>query len=246
MKVRIHPWPGETKKVAVFTGITCNLACVVCGPGASSKWRSELGMGKYSDEEYELVADEIFVEIDDYDWFNLEHVTFTGGEPMLNQSTLLILKKLNPECNVHFHSNGTQRPSNDYLIEFAKFKSFDITFSIDDVEEQFEYLRWPAKWSEVIENILWCRENCPLNVRFEFNSVVSKLNASTHHRVGEWVQEHFSTNRAGVKTQWYTNETNGLLNRIKKTDNRDEQEFLQKLDQRRGLDWRQTFPLIKL
>ena len=177
MKVRVNPWPGETKKVAVFTGIVCNLACVVCGPGASSKWRSELGMGRYNEDEYTPMPGEITVEVEDYDWLSLEHVTFSGGEPMLNQSTLLILKNLNENCNVHFHSNGTQQPSDEFLEAFARFKSFDITFSIDDIEEQFEYLRWPAKWSEVTENILWCRENCPPNIRFEFNSVVSKLNA---------------------------------------------------------------------
>jgi len=243
MKIRVNPHPKNPRNVAIFTGIICNLACTLCGPGASSKWRAELGEGKYLGADHELYDDEVEVEVADYDFSNVEHVTFGGGEPLLNKSSLEILKVLDSDTSILFHSNGTTLPPQEYLDEFARFNNFLLVFSIDDIKEQFELLRWPGKWNEVAENIIWYKEHCPDNVRFAFNTVVSQLNDQTHTRVRDWVQQNFPTNRAGVNTDWFTNETNGLLNRTTTTDSRDPTKFLDDLDERRGTNWRKTFPI---
>jgi len=243
MTIRVNPHPKNLRNVAIFTGITCNLACTLCGPGASSLWRSEMGLGKFTQDEYALEADEVVTEVADYDFSNLEHVTFGGGEPLLNKSSLEIFRALDSKVDILFHSNGTTLPSQEYLDQFARFDQFLLVFSIDDIEEQFELLRWPAKWNKVVENIAWMRENCPTNVRFAFNTVVSQLNDRTHTRVRDWVEQHIPTNRAGANTVWFTNETNGLLNRQEKTDSRNPVAFLDDLDTRRGTNWRKTFPI---
>jgi organic radical activating enzyme len=243
MAIRINPWRNQPTKVAIFTGITCNLACTLCGPGASSLWRSEMGMGKFSHNEYNFEPDEIVTEVEDYDFSKLDHVTFGGGEPLLNKSSLEILNALDSKVEISFHSNGTTLPSQEYLGQFARFDDFLLVFSIDDIEQQFELLRWPAKWDKVVENIAWMREHCPPNVKFAFNTVISQLNDQTHSRVKDWIEQNIPTNRAGVSTVWFTNETNGLLNRYTKTDNRDPVKFLNELDQQRGTNWRQTFPI---
>lgn len=243
MTIRVNQWLNQPTKVAIFTGITCNLACTLCGPGASSLWRSEMGMGKFSHNEYTLEPEEIVTEVADYDFSKLEHVTFGGGEPLLNKSSLEILQALNGQTDILFHSNGTTLPSQEYLDQFARFENFLLVFSIDDIGEQFELLRWPAKWDQVADNILWYQEHCPPNVRFAFNTVISQLNEHTHTRVQDWVQQHIPVNKTGVSTVWFNNETNGLLNRIGKTDFRDPVKFLDDLDYRRGTNWRKTFPI---
>ena len=153
---------------------------------------------------------------------------------------------MGPQTEIHFHANGTVRPTQEHLAEFAKFENFLLVFSIDDIEEQFEILRWPAKWNEVVENILWLKENSPNNVKFAFNVVISKLNESTYHRVEQWMKHNVPTNKVGVDTIFYTNETNGLLNRKDPLDSRDPVAFLDELDQKRNTDWRKVFPLVKL
>jgi organic radical activating enzyme len=200
-------------------------------------------LGKFTQDEYTLEPDEIITEVADYDFSKLEHVTFGGGEPLLNKSSLEILKALDNSTNIQFHSNGTTLPSQEYLDQFTRFEKFILVFSIDDIEEQFELLRWPAKWSKVVDNIQWMKENCPPNVVFSFNTVVSQLNDVTHTRVRDWIKQNIPTNRAGVDTEWFTNETNGLLNRVTQTDSRDPVEFLDKLDQQRNTNWRKTFPI---
>lgn len=246
MKIRINQWPNQPTKVAIFTGITCNLACALCGPGASSLWRSELGLGKYQYNEYTLEVDEVLTEVSDYDFSKIDHVTFGGGEPLLNKSSLEIFRALNDNTEILFHSNGTLVPSQEYLDQFARFNDFVLVFSIDDIEEQFEFLRYPGKWNDVAKNILTIRDLCPANVRFAFNTVVSLLNDHTHKRVQDWVDNNIPTNKAGVKTVCFTNETNGLLNRLSKTDSQDPIQYLDAMDARRGTNWRKTFPLIDI
>lgn len=246
MKVRIDPWPNQPTKVAIFTGITCNLACTLCGPNASSLWRAELGLGKYSWDEYPSDGKEIVTEVKDYDFSKLEHVTFGGGEPLLNKTSLEILRALPNDVDILFHSNGTMVPSKEYLDEFARFKDFLLVFSIDDIEEQFEYLRYPGKWDKVSKNILQTRDVCSDNVRFAFNSVVSLLNAGTYTRVHDWVKANIPTNKTGVETVCFTNESNGLLSRVSTVDTRDNKKFLNEMDQRRGTNWQKVFPLVKL
>lgn len=237
MKVQVYPWPNQVNKVAIYTGNTCNLACVMCGPGASSRWREELGLGKY---------DELDTDIADVDIENLEHVTFTGGEPLLNKVSLEILKRLQPTASIQFHSNGTVLPTQEYLELFARFNNIIVVFSIDDIEEQFEYLRWPGKWSEVASNIMWFKNNCPDNVRFAFNVVVSRLNEYTYHRVEDWAREHIHTNNLGVKTEVFINEPNGLLRRSTNENSCDPNVYLNNIDRRRGTSWQKVFPLVKL
>lgn len=246
MKVRIDPWPNQPTKVAIFTGVTCNLACTLCGPGASSLWRNELGLGKYSWDEYPSNGNEVVTEVKDYDFSKLEHVTFSGGEPLLNKTSLEILQALSDDVDILFHSNGTLVPPQEYLEEFARFKDFLMVFSIDDIEEQFEYLRWPGKWQNVSKNILQTRDLCPNNVKFAFNSVVSLLNENSYTRVHDWVRTNIPVNKTGIKTILFTNESNGLLSRVSAKDCRDNKEFLDEMDQRRGTNWRKVFPLVKL
>ena len=137
-------------------------------------------------------------------------------------------------------------PTQEHLEQFARFEKFLLVFSIDDIEQQFEYLRWPAKWADVVDNIAWFRDCAPDNVRFGFNVVISKLNEDSYHRVKDWMSQHLPQNKKGIDTIFYTNETNGLLHRTEKLDNRNPVEFLNEVDDRRGTNWKLAFPLVKL
>lgn len=233
MKIKVYPWPEDPSKLAVYTGNTCNLACILCSPEASSKWRGELGLGKYTG---------LDTEIDDYDFSKFKHVTFTGGEPLLNESTLEVLKKLKNNVSIQFHANGTVLPSDDYLVEFSRFLNFTLVFSIDDIEEQFEYLRWPAKWDEVSNNVIWFKDNCPDNVKFGINVVVSVLNIKTHHRVKEWADKIIPANRAGIMTVVDTNKAKFRLSGELGENMKDDMVFLFKVDTRRKTNYKNVFP----
>jgi hypothetical protein len=78
-------------------------------------------------------------------------------EPFLIQEHFDLLQTLVDQgvagqVEIHYNTNGTQYPKHAESI-WRHFKHVEIAFSIDDVEQRFEYQRTNAKWAEVIANI---------------------------------------------------------------------------------------------
>jgi len=228
--------------ISIFTGEICNLACTMCAPDSSSRWQSELKQFNHNDPL--LYQDD--TDTDNVDFTGAIAVTFGGGEPVLNKSTIPLLKKINSNIHVNIHFNCTVLPSEELLDECSRFDHIEFILSIDDTHERFNYLRWPADWDTIVKNIFWMRENCPGNVWFAVNTVINLLNEHTYHTVEEWINNNIPTNRSGYKTTCSTNESNGFLTRVNSwTDYRKITEIgkLDRLDKKRNLNWRETFPL---
>jgi MoaA/NifB/PqqE/SkfB family radical SAM enzyme len=91
---------------------------------------------------------------------NLETIKqfdFYGGEPFMSKKMWRILevaveKGYAGDMEIHYATNGTQWPEDKVEI-FKHFRHVHISFSTDGIEEQFEYMRYPAKWSEAKENM---------------------------------------------------------------------------------------------
>jgi MoaA/NifB/PqqE/SkfB family radical SAM enzyme len=225
--------------ISIFTGEICNLACTLCAPDASTRWQNEL-------KEYTIPQDDDLHDTDLVDFTEAISITFGGGEPVLNKTTIPLLKKISSSTVVLIHFNCTVLPSKQLLDECARFDHIEFILSIDDTQERFNYLRWPADWDKVVKNILWMKENCPDNIRFAVNTVINLLNEHTYHTVEEWINNNIPTNRSGYKTTCNTNESNGFLTRVNSwTDYRKITEIgkLDRLDKKRNLNWRETFPL---
>lgn len=234
--VKIDRSSKNPNLISIFTGNICNLACTLCDPVASSRWQYELGLTNVAKSNNEFSVDTV-------DFTDAISITFGGGEPFLNKSTLLLLKKINSDTTIIMHLNGTVLPSQDLLNECARFKDISFVFSIDDVGDRFNFLRYPANWNRVTENMFWLKDNCPGNITFSVNTVISLLNEATYTDVNKWITKNFPSNKSGKLVECFTNESNGLLNRLNYAgQEKSYVEFLDKLDKKRNTDWRATFP----
>lgn len=149
------------KILTLIPGNECNLSCVTCGPSFSSKWNSELKKfsknniidtkknWNLSDEDYKDI-----VENSQY----LQKIELFGGEPFYNKKNRQLLiekiidKGTSKNINLYFNTNGTHYDET-YMSFLAKnFKKIEIRVSIDGINEQFEYMRYGAKYKNVIEN----------------------------------------------------------------------------------------------
>jgi hypothetical protein len=120
-----------------------------------------------------------------------------------------------------------------------------IDFSIDDVDDRFDYIRYPAQWETVKNNLLWYRGHSPGNCIFDIMTVVSVLNQPYLHHLSDWVKQNYSTNRFTDPVEHRFQPAYGLL----ATDNPKKEEVIEYLDQldlRRGTDWKKTFPRSQL
>lgn len=135
-------------------GNDCNLACKTCYPQDSTRWYSEWNhyhpLRQFRGPIRQRSAHR------ELDYAKLRHVEFLGGEPFVGQRWRPYLERLlaagNRDLLITFTTNGTVKPDLDLISQFA---NVNINISIDGVGPRFEYLRWPAQWETVDENIAW-------------------------------------------------------------------------------------------
>ena len=69
-----------------------------------------------------------------------------------------------------------QLPPQEIFDLWSHFKRVEVAFSIDDVGEQFEYQRHPAKWIEVNQNLAKFKERQTDNMEFQICSTINIFN----------------------------------------------------------------------
>jgi MoaA/NifB/PqqE/SkfB family radical SAM enzyme len=163
-------WNNDTPDQLWFLdlklGNICNLKCRICGSWSSSKWADEelkympAGSDKKQHIAYTWLKQGAWPRNQDTNFWsnlktllpNIKYLEFTGGEPWLIAEHIDLLdfavsNGYSKNIDIHYNTNATQWPEN--LVKLWKdFGRVDIAFSIDNVEERFEYERYGAKWLE--------------------------------------------------------------------------------------------------
>jgi hypothetical protein len=90
---------------------------------------------------------------------------------------------------IHYNTNGTQYPEGAEKI-WSYFKTVEIAFSVDDVEQRFEYQRSNAVWSEVQNNIQRFRElrDRHSNIQLQVCCTVNVFNVYYLETVANWIE----------------------------------------------------------
>lgn len=151
-------------------GNTCNLSCRTCNPYISSSWMKEdydtNFSKKISFKEYAANFKRFHQSYDEDSpfWEDLKsklpfikQFDFYGGEPFMSKKMWEVLKiaqdtGVSKEIELHYNTNGTHFPIEEMQC-WKDFKEVNISFSIDGIGEKFEYMRYPAKWNEVNDNM---------------------------------------------------------------------------------------------
>jgi len=180
--------------------MTCNLACITCGPELSTTWRKEL---KIKGSKVRPNLDQFISEqLDLLDLSELKEIRLWGGEPFLTKTHIRLLEYvynlgIAKQVRIMYNTNGTVRISNDVKEIIEKFKFARISFSIDAIGSKFEYIRYPAKWEQVESNLLWWKNNLPHNSMLSITATVSILNVLDLNELFEWYQKNFSNSVFG-------------------------------------------------
>lgn len=253
----------------------CNLACVMCNEQYSSTWAHELNIPDQQLEQLGRRTHKSRNFLEAIDLSGVKRVHVNGGEPLINDDHLLILRCLKDlgrldQVSVSYNTNGTQRPSSAAMELWSQCRLVKLYFSIDGTGSSYEYIRWPARWTETTENLAWLREHAPSNVMFGFNVTVGAYNVFETADVLAWFKYNYATNREGDASDfvyqmamnfdpkylsaaakqaaiqhlepWH--EFEGIVAHLKNHINynaaHDWCDQLDRIDQRRGLEWRQV------
>lgn len=255
---------------------TCNAACVICGPWHSTTWqKQQVKFGVIESVPLKRGALDFLDDITTK--FSFEHirsVSFLGGEPFLSPVPLLICRQLAAihgslrPITVHFQTNGSVLPDPelwDLLKDCAKLK---LSFSIDGVDNRFEWLRYPLRWQRINEVVEKFKTLSNSNVAYTVLSSLNPLNCFYFDEIEHWCKNIFQgvqlfpikPNRVigtldlaytPVKLRFEIYQRYGMDHVVSKMFSnlefwRDKKflDYVEWLDGNRKLNWRNVFPEI--
>ena len=199
--------------------VSCNLACRSCGPGASTFWQRHLKENKIEFRSTSPVsrADDMIAILKTLDLSNLEMVIFAGGETLMGNAYRRVAEAIADMCphakdkiTLSFQTNGTQSISEKYFDIIDKFHLIKLNISLDGINERFEYLRWPASWNQVVDNINNLKETLPVNSMFLIEETISIFNLYYHDELAQWAKNNFAANRLGDIVNHTTHLAHGI------------------------------------
>ena len=263
----------DIKVLSFPFGNSCNLACRTCLGYYSSTWITEdkkQGIQLY--KHHKFYKDKEFLNQIKQISADVKHVEFPGGEPFiagvdehLDFLNFLIENNDPSGISLHYITNATIFPKEEFWDRWAKFKNVDIQLSIDGTGNRYEYIRWPAKWADVEENIKRYQEKT--SIQLSISHTVSVFNVYYLPEFTKWcLQNRLGKPYIGLAS--YPNVYNikvlpshikdklaeklssfSLENVVQYMNSEDlSQEFpdtidlINKLDQQRGQDFSATFP----
>jgi len=149
-------------------GNTCNSACIMCSPEASSKLEQDY-------HKLNRINSKLFFKPNNYsNWTkdqklidrfvneivnipNIKYIHFLGGETLYEEAFYTICEKLiasglSKNIIIGTTTNGTIY--NERIEKFTQnFKQFHLGISIESVTGLNDYIRWPGQIEDIIENI---------------------------------------------------------------------------------------------
>ena len=152
------------RHIDLRVGNICNLKCVHCWTGNSSKWYEDsLLLDKYENTQ-NLKIDNSWISYKGEIWTYIKkHIrqikllSFLGGEPFASSSHNWFLHWLIENKHTHlslkYVTNGTLI-NNDFIEKLKKFKNVTLGISLDAIGKRIEWLRYPTQWSKLEKNLV--------------------------------------------------------------------------------------------
>lgn len=173
----------------VVVGNTCNLACPFCSPTVSSlieKITNNVtdktilpGKWGHSPEVNGKPVDVARVVSDFIANRRVGTLKVIGGEPLLAENWNEIGKVIDSgACNdmgLTFTTNATVM--NKKIIDnLHKVKSSNVTVSLDSINENYNFIRWPHNWDKALKNTQYLLDNKPESSFVNVDNLVTVFN----------------------------------------------------------------------
>lgn len=175
-------------------GNICNTKCRICTSFASSLWaKEESAKGEgYKQSALEFNRRGLWPKTNEVFWHEIDTLLpsiqkfeFFGGEPLLITRHFDILqtcvdKGYAKDIEISYNTNGSIYPE-QYMSLYKHFKKVQFFFSIDGEGAEFDYLRYPNKFDDVLHNLTKFVEFANTHEHVEINlfQTISVLNMCT-------------------------------------------------------------------
>jgi sulfatase maturation enzyme AslB (radical SAM superfamily) len=179
--------------IEIQLGNLCNLKCLMCSEKDSSailQENQQLGINQSEQKDYHW-SNHAFKNLNSLLSTRPKVVNIRGGEPFYNKNLLKLVTELANQgacSNTMLHITTNATVINDQWIDaLKKFKLVRLMVSVDAVDDLYEYMRFPAKWSVVAENIKLLQTHKNFNVIL--HAVVQNLNVGKIGLLINWAKK---------------------------------------------------------
>ena len=188
-------------------GTVCNLQCVTCWSGSSSKIAEEradaiqnTALPDWLDNQW---RNEVSIDYADNGYINseqskenfrrmaptLKRLYITGGEPTMDANIYqyldILLDAGNTTCHISFTTNCTVW-NYKLLDRLAKFDNTEVQISIDGLNQIDEYIRYPTVWKDKVRNFeKYLKHDVAKTLKVY--TVVSALNYNSIEPLIQWL-----------------------------------------------------------
>tara|TARA_R110001592_G_scaffold29047_4_gene105762 strand:+ start:502 stop:1659 length:1158 start_codon:yes stop_codon:yes gene_type:complete len=193
----------NTKALDLKLGNICNSKCRICSSFASSQWAAEeLKMNPNNEGARKFNKQGMWPKTNEHFWNDIDShlqsikkLEFFGGEPLMIERHYEILERcveLGIAKNVclSYNTNGSIFPE-DKISLWEQFKKVEIFLSIDDINERFEYIRFPGNFAEVITNLGHFSKLNPDIFSIGIFQTISIFNIMHMTELTEFISKHF-------------------------------------------------------
>jgi molybdenum cofactor biosynthesis enzyme MoaA len=161
-------------QLETFPSNVCNLRCFMCSEDSSTSLaaeRRQLGwIESYQEVDNADATMDAIASLPD-----LSVVSFIGGEFFLAKRNVEILNQVaQRKLGIRLVTNATILLP-QHIQALKQIKDIMLQISIDGINENYEFMRYPGRWADVHHNIHQLKQELP-HARFNFNFVVQPLN----------------------------------------------------------------------
>jgi sulfatase maturation enzyme AslB (radical SAM superfamily) len=170
--------------IKLYTSMLCNSTCSTCSSSHSTAWAALEG----KTIELKKIPTQT---LDQIDFAHVKMLSFVGGEPLYEKLNFDILEQLvnagNTNCFISMVTNGSTKITPSQYDTLSKFKNLNFCLSIDGVGPVFEYLRYPLKWSTLLDNIQLYKN---LGIELSVSYTISNLNVLYYNETVKWFKDN--------------------------------------------------------
>lgn len=181
---------NDTLMLKLFTSYTCNGTCVSCNQNFSSSWY------QLNNKTFNIVPEKNYkfidfnVDLGDINFKKLISLSLLGGEPLYEKKNFDLLEHIldigNNKVFISIVTNGSVSLTDRQKTILSKFKNLNFSISIDGTKKVFEYLRYPLKWDQLIQNIEFFQG---ITDNISSNYTISNLNIFYHTDTVKWFNQ---------------------------------------------------------
>jgi molybdenum cofactor biosynthesis enzyme MoaA len=198
---------GNVTSLELQIDSSCNAACLMCNDESSTTWKkyniggidNKSQSNKLIDIRAEHSSQQMMTQIKrlvSFDKVNV--IVFLGGEPLGSDGHKQVLQECEQSgslknLSIRYVTNGSYRPDEETVRLWSQVKALRILFSIDGINDHFNYLRWPLQWNQVENNIQSFIDLKLPNISFGISSAISPFNIFYYDRYLAWEKEMFKS-----------------------------------------------------